>query len=137
MALGAEEAGFDSIWLYDHLLFRWEDQPTVGSWELGSLVLCNQFRNPAILAKMAVTLDEVSQGRFILGLGAGWHKPEFEAFGLPFDHRVDRFEEALQIIRPLLKDGQVDFDGNLLPGSGLRDYAARPPSRWPAAVDWG
>jgi probable F420-dependent oxidoreductase len=127
MALQAERAGFDSIWLYDHLLYRAEDQPTVGIWEcwtmlsalaeatrrveLGTLVVCNQFRNPAILAKMAVTLDEVSNGRFILGLGAGWNKAEFEAFGIPFDNRVDRLEEALQIIKPLLTEGQVDFSG--------------------------
>lgn len=79
--------------------------------ELGTLVLCTQFRNPAILAKMAHTIDEVSNGRLILGIGAGWNKPEFDAFGIPFDHKVDRFEEALQIISPLLKEGQVDFEG--------------------------
>lgn len=126
-ALWAEEAGFDSLWLYDHLLYREEGEPTIGIWEcwtmlsalaeatrrveLGSLVNCNSFRNPAILAKMAATLDEVSGGRFILGLGAGWNEPEYRAFGLPFDHRVDRFEEALQIIRPLLRTGRVDFQG--------------------------
>ena len=60
---------------------------------------------------MAATLDEVSQGRFTLGLGAGWHQPESDAFGVPFDHRVSRFAEALDIIRPLLRDGHVDFDG--------------------------
>jgi probable F420-dependent oxidoreductase len=127
MAIRAEESGFDSIWLYDHLLYRPEGEPTVGIWEcwtilsalaeatqrveIGTLVLCSSFRNPAILAKMAHTLDEVSGGRFILGIGAGWNKPEYDAFGIPFDHRVDRFEEALQIIRPLLKDGYVDFEG--------------------------
>jgi probable F420-dependent oxidoreductase len=127
MALAAEALGFDSLWLYDHLLYRPEGQPTIGIWEcwtiasalaeatrrveLGSLVLCNSFRNPAILAKMAHTLDEVSGGRFILGVGAGWNKPEYDAFGLPFDRRVSRFEEALQIIRPLLREGRVDFSG--------------------------
>ncbi len=126
-ALRAEELGFDSLWLYDHLLYRDEGEPTVGIWEcwtilsalaqatervdLGTLVACNAFRNPAILAKMAATLDEVSGGRFILGLGAGWNQPEYEAFGLPFDHRVDRLEEALQIIKPLLTEGRVDFAG--------------------------
>jgi probable F420-dependent oxidoreductase len=127
IAQRAEETGFDSIWLYDHMLYRGEDHPTIGIWEcwtflsaladatkcveLGTLVACNSFRNPALLAKMAITLDEVSQGRLILGVGAGWNKPEFEAFGWPFDHRVSRFEEALQIIRPLLREGRVDFEG--------------------------
>ena len=127
MALAAEGAGFDSIWLYDHLLYRYEGQSPIGIWEcwtmlsalaeatrrveLGTLVLCNSFRNPTILAKMAITADEVSGGRLILGLGAGWNQAEFDAFGLPFDHRVDRFEEALQIIKPLLNEGHVDFSG--------------------------
>jgi alkanesulfonate monooxygenase SsuD/methylene tetrahydromethanopterin reductase-like flavin-dependent oxidoreductase (luciferase family) len=127
MAMAAEDAGFDSIWLYDHLLYRYEGQSPIGIWEcwtmlsalaeatrrveLGTLVLCNSFRNPAILAKMAITADEVSGGRLILGLGAGWNQAEFDAFGLPFDHRVDRFEEALQIIKPLLNEGHVDFSG--------------------------
>jgi len=79
--------------------------------EIGTLVTCNSFRNPAILAKMATTVDEVSHGRLILGVGAGWNEPEYQAFGLPFDHRVDRFEEALQIIKPLLREGHVDFAG--------------------------
>ena len=127
MALQAEKAKFDSLWLYDHLFYRPEDKETTGIWEcwtmlsalaevtntieLGTLVLCNTFRNPAILAKMAHTIDEVSNGRFILGIGAGWNKPEFNAFGLPFDHKVDRFEEALQIIKPLLREGKVNFKG--------------------------
>src|ERR671938_862468 len=132
-ALQAAATGFDSLWLYDHLLYRAPHQPTHGIWEawtvlsalaeattqveLATVVLCTPFRNPAILAKMAVTLDEVSGGRVILGLGAGWHQPEFEAFGVPFDHRVSRFEEALQIIGPLLRQGRVDFSGTY--------YAAR------------
>ena len=123
----AEAEGFDSIWIYDHLLMRFPDQPTEGPWEswtiltalaeatqkveLGTIVLCTQFRNPALLAKMAATFDEVSNGRLILGLGAGWHEPEFKAFGYPFDHRVGRFEEALKIIGPLLREGHVDFTG--------------------------
>ena len=127
IARRAEEGGFDSLWLYDHLLYRSEERPLIGIWEcwsmlsalaeatqrieLGTLVLCNSFRNPAILAKMAITLDEISQGRLILGLGAGWNQPEYEAFGIPYDHRVDRFEEALKIICPLVKDGKVDFEG--------------------------
>lgn len=79
--------------------------------QLGTLVACTHFRNPALLAKMAATLDEVSSGRLTLGLGAGWHRPEFDAFGFPFDHRVSRFEEALQMISPLLREGRVDFSG--------------------------
>lgn len=126
-AVQAEALGFDSVWVYDHLLHRFEGHTTVGFWEawtmltalaastthvqIGTTVLCAGFRNPALLAKMADTLDEVAGGRLILGLGAGWHEPEFEAFGLPFERRVSRFEEALQILRPLLRDRAVDFDG--------------------------
>ncbi len=122
-----EEQGFDSIWVYDHMLYRTKKGETTGIWEgwsmlsalaactqkveLGPLVACNSFRNPALLAKMAHTVDEISGGRLILGMGAGWNQPEYNAFGYAFDHRVDRFEEALQIIRPLLKEGHVDFAG--------------------------
>lgn len=127
LALRAEESNFDSIWLVDHLLYRMNGRPTNGVWEcwtlvsalaeatkkveLGTLVLCSPLRNPAVLAKMAHAIDEVSAGRFILGIGAGWNKPEFDAFGIPFDHLTDRFEEALQILHPLLKQGYVDFAG--------------------------
>ena len=127
VAQRAEDGGFDTIWLADHLLYRAPDEATRGIWEcwtilsalaeatervqIGTLVLCNSFRNPAILAKMATTADEVSGGRLILGVGAGWNEPEYRAFGLPFDHRVDRFEEALQVLTPLLREGHVDFDG--------------------------
>ncbi|MCA1647219.1 MAG: LLM class flavin-dependent oxidoreductase [Chloroflexi bacterium] len=127
MAQRMEDAGLDSIWVYDHLLYRWPGRPTDGIWEswtvlaalaqatqrvqLGTLVVCTPFRNPAVLAKMASTLDEVSNGRLTLGLGAGWHQPEFDAFGVPFDHRASRFQEALEIICPLLRTGRVDFQG--------------------------
>ncbi len=127
MAQVAETGGLDSIWLSDHLLKRYDPEVTVGMWEcwtllaalaettnsveLGTLVLCNPFRNPALLAKMAHTLDEISGGRLILGVGAGWHQPEFDAFGYSFDRRVDRLEEALQILNPLLKGKSVDFSG--------------------------
>ena len=127
-ALAVERDGFDSIWLADHLLFEWEDQPRRGIWEswtllaalaeaterveIGALVMCTAFRNPALLAKMADALDEVSQGRLILGLGAGWHEPEFRAFGYPFDHLASRFEDALRIIAPLLRTGAVDYQGS-------------------------
>jgi alkanesulfonate monooxygenase SsuD/methylene tetrahydromethanopterin reductase-like flavin-dependent oxidoreductase (luciferase family) len=79
--------------------------------EFGPLVACTAFHNPAVLAKAASTIDEISGGRLILGLGAGWNETEFRAFGIPFDHRVDRFEEAFTIIRTLLQEGAVDFDG--------------------------
>jgi alkanesulfonate monooxygenase SsuD/methylene tetrahydromethanopterin reductase-like flavin-dependent oxidoreductase (luciferase family) len=69
--------------------------------EIGTLVTCIGFRNPGLLAKMAETVDEISGGRLILGLGAGWHEPEYRAFGYPFERRFDRFEEALNVIRPL------------------------------------
>lgn len=127
LAVEAEHAGFDTIWLYDHLIYRPENAPQRGIWEcwtmlsalaeatkrveIGTVVLCTAFRNPAVLAKMAATLDEVSNGRFILGIGAGWNQPEFDAFGLPFDHKADRFEEALKIIVPLVREGKVDFAG--------------------------
>ena len=126
LALQAEAFGFDSLWLYDHLLFR-DDDDLRGQWEcftflaalaeatthveLGILVACTAFRNPALLAKIATALDEISAGRFTLGLGAGWNQPEFDAFGFPFDHRVDRFEEALEIIVPLVRQGRVDMTG--------------------------
>jgi probable F420-dependent oxidoreductase len=127
LAHRAEEAGFDSLWVQDHLLFRLDGDSTEGPWEsfsllsalaavtstveLGTLVTCTSFRNPALTAKIADTIDEISGGRVILGLGAGWHEPEYRAFGYPFDHRVSRFEEALQIIHGLLKQGQIDFEG--------------------------
>ena len=79
--------------------------------ELGTIVMATSFRNPALQAKMAATLDEVSGGRLILGLGCGWHDPEYEAFGYPTDHRVGRFEEALRIIRDLIRTGRADLDG--------------------------
>jgi probable F420-dependent oxidoreductase len=128
MAHTAENGELDSIWLSDHLLYRFDPNVTYGPWEcwtllsalaettnnieLGTIVLCNPFRNPALLAKMAHTMDEISGGRLILGVGAGWHQPEFDAFGYPFDRRVDQMEEALQILRPLLNGDSVDFVGN-------------------------
>jgi alkanesulfonate monooxygenase SsuD/methylene tetrahydromethanopterin reductase-like flavin-dependent oxidoreductase (luciferase family) len=84
---------------------------------------CTSFRNPALLAKMASTLDEVSGGRLVLGLGAGWHRPEYDAFGFPFTHRVSRFEEALRIIVPLLRQGRADVQGQYYEA---RDCELRP-----------
>ncbi len=127
MARLAEEVGFDTLWIGDHLLYRFADGSTRGPWEawtmlsalaastsrirLGPLVAATAFHAPAMLAKMAATVDEVSGGRLILGLGAGWNDTEFRAFGFPFDHRIDRFEEAFTIIRTLLRHGAIDFDG--------------------------
>jgi alkanesulfonate monooxygenase SsuD/methylene tetrahydromethanopterin reductase-like flavin-dependent oxidoreductase (luciferase family) len=127
MIRAIEDLGFDSIWLGEHLLYRWEDRPPRGPWEawtmlaaiaavthrveFGPLVACTNFHNPALLAKQAMTIDEISGGRFVLGLGAGWNETEFRAYGFPFDHRIDRFEEAFTIIRALLRDGSIDFDG--------------------------
>ncbi len=150
IALQAEAAGFDSIWVYDHLLYRFGENPTAGIWEcwsllaalaeattrvqLGTLVICVPFRNPAVLAKMADTVDEISQGRLILGLGAGWHQPEFDAFGLPFDHKVDRFEEALQIIVPLLREGRVNFTGSYYSAPNCELRPRGPSARGPEIV---
>jgi probable F420-dependent oxidoreductase len=147
VAQDAETNGFDSIWLADHLLYRKPGEPTRGIWEcwtmlaalaeatqrveIGTLVLCNSFRNPAILAKMATTADEVSHGRLILGIGAGWNEPEYQAFGLPFDHRVDRFEEALQILKPLLREGHVDFAGQYYQARNCDDVPRGPRSKGP------
>ena len=127
MVRAIEDLGFDSVWVGEHLLYRWPDRPSRGPWEawtllaaiaaattrieLGPLVACTNFHNPALLAKQAATIDEISGGRFVLGLGAGWNETEFRAFGFPYDHRIDRFEEAFTIIRTLLREGAIDFDG--------------------------
>lgn len=127
MTRAIEDLGFDSVWVGEHLLYRWEDRPPRGPWEawtllaavaasttrieLGPLVACTNFHNPALLAKQAATIDELSGGRFVLGLGAGWNEPEFRAYGYPYDHRIDRFKEAFTIIRTLLREGAIDFDG--------------------------
>jgi probable F420-dependent oxidoreductase len=127
MARTAEGIGLDSIWVGEHLLYRYPNRPSNGPWEawsamaalaavtervqIGPLVACAAFHNPAVLAKQAAALDEISGGRLILGLGAGWNETEFRAFGFPYDHRIARFEEAFTIIRTLLQEGSIDFDG--------------------------
>jgi alkanesulfonate monooxygenase SsuD/methylene tetrahydromethanopterin reductase-like flavin-dependent oxidoreductase (luciferase family) len=137
----AEQVGFDSLWLADHLLFRIgqhtavrqrrsalvKDERDQGVWEcwsllsalaavtdriaIGTLVTATSFRNPALLAKMADTVDEISGGRLMLGLGSGAHENDHRAFGYPFDHQISRFEEALEIIVTLLRTGRIDFSG--------------------------
>jgi len=128
IALTAEQVGFDSVWVGDHLLFRDTVSGVRGPWEawstlaalaeatervlLGPLVAATSFHNPAMIAKKASTVDEISGGRLILGLGAGWNKAEYEAFGFPYQHRVSRFEEAFTVIRTLIREGSIDsFDG--------------------------
>jgi len=139
MANRAERLGFDSFWVPDHLIFKNPDQPVHGPWEcwsllsalaattskmeIGTLVTCIGFRNPGLLAKMADTVDEISGGRLVLGLGAGWHEPEYEAFGYPFDHRFDRFDEALTVIRTLLREGHINHEGEYYT---LKDCELRP-----------
>ncbi len=127
MARAAEGVGFDSIWIGDHLLYGGEGRAERGPWEawtllaalaavterveLGPLVACAGFHPPGLIAKMAATVDEVSGGRFVLGLGAGWNEREYHAFGIPFDHRVSRFEESFAIVRGLLAGERVTLAG--------------------------
>ncbi|MDP8921396.1 MAG: LLM class flavin-dependent oxidoreductase [Chloroflexota bacterium] len=145
MAQAAEGVGIDTLWIADHLLFRnagsvvMDEGETRGVWEafsllsalaeaterstLGPFVACNSFRNPALLAKIVDTLDEISGGRVLLGLGAGWHEPEYTAFGYPFDHLASRFDEALQVLVPLLKGEEVTFAGDYYQ---VKDCVLRP-----------
>ena len=104
MARAAEACGFDSIWVGDHMLYRGDGRPERGPWDvwtllaalaastervrLGPLVASTAFHPPGLIARMAATIDEVSGGRFVLGLGAGWNETEFRAFGIPFDRLV-------------------------------------------------
>ena len=130
IARAAEETGFDSIWVGDHLLYRGDGGPERGPWEvwtmlaalaaatervaLGPLVACAGFHPPGLIAKMAATVDEVSGGRLVLGLGAGWNEAEYRAFGIPYDHRVSRFEESFAIVRALLSGERVTLDGRFV-----------------------
>jgi alkanesulfonate monooxygenase SsuD/methylene tetrahydromethanopterin reductase-like flavin-dependent oxidoreductase (luciferase family) len=127
MAQTAEEVGFNSIWYGDHLIYDlpmgprgpWEAWTTLAALaastttiELGPLVASTSFHAPAMLAKQAATVDAISQGRLTVGLGAGWNRREYDAFGFAYDRRVSRFAEAFTIIRTLLREGEIDFDGD-------------------------
>ena len=151
MILLIEEAGFDSIWVGDHLLYRAPHIGVAGPWEawtqmaaiaalterveFGPLVASTSFHSPAMLAKKAATLDEISGGRLILGLGAGWNETEYRAFGFPFDRRVSRFEEAFTIIRTLLRDRGDRLRRRLLHDPRLRHSPSRAPAGRAAAHD--
>lgn len=127
MARAAERIGLDSIWVGDHLLYKKEGYPPSAPWEawstlaalaaiterveLGPLVASAGFHNPSMLAKKAATIDLISGGRLIVGLGSGWNKTEYDAYGYPYDRRVSRFAEAFEIIRTLLREGTIDFAG--------------------------
>jgi len=127
IARAAEEVGFDSIWVGDHYLYRGDGRPERGPWEawttlaalaaitervrLGPLVACLNFHHPAVLAKTAATVGEVSRGRLTFGMGAGWNRTEFDAFGIAFDHRASRFEEAFEIVRRLLAGERGTYRG--------------------------
>jgi alkanesulfonate monooxygenase SsuD/methylene tetrahydromethanopterin reductase-like flavin-dependent oxidoreductase (luciferase family) len=127
LARRAEAAAYDSVWVGDHLLYDLPDGSTRGPYEawttlaaiaaaterveIGPLVASTSFHSPAMLAKQAATVDAISGGRLIVGLGAGWNRREYDAFGFPFDRRVSRFEEALAIVVPLLREGRTSFHG--------------------------
>ena len=129
-ALALERAGFDSIWVDDHLLNDEGDPdvPKLEGWttlaalaavtsrvRLGLLVGANTLRNPGLVAKMAVTVDEVSGGRLVLGLGSGWMEAEHRAFGFDFGaspgERLDRLEESAGLIRRLIAGERVTHEG--------------------------
>jgi probable F420-dependent oxidoreductase len=130
MAQAAEAIGFDAVWVSDHVGFGDPEGKWTGAWEswtlltalaastsrvaLGTYVLAAAFRNPALLAKMAETLDEVSGGRLILGVGAGWNEPEFTSCGVPFDDRFRRFEDTLRVVTEMLRHGRSTYEGRTI-----------------------
>jgi F420-dependent oxidoreductase-like protein len=127
-----EELHFDSVWLVDHLLPYDAPRvpisaPMLESWttlaalsretsnlKMGPLVTCNIFRRPQILAKMGATLDVISGGRLLFGIGACWFKPEFEQYGMPFPkigERIDRLKEAIEVIKAMWTNNRASFSG--------------------------
>lgn len=144
MARTAEDVGLDSLWLGDHLLYDLPGGVTRGPWEvwtslaavaavtsrveLGPFVASTAFHAPAMLAKMAATVDGISGGRLVLGLGAGWNEREYAAYGFPFDQRISRFEEAFTVIRTLLREGRIDHHGRF---HDLTDCVLDPPPTRP------
>jgi alkanesulfonate monooxygenase SsuD/methylene tetrahydromethanopterin reductase-like flavin-dependent oxidoreductase (luciferase family) len=125
----AEEVGFDSVWVMDHVFIQRPGGRVLAHdpmiclaqvaaattrIKLGSLVLSHAFRHVVQVAREASALADMSDGRFTLGLGTGWHEQEFDALGLPFDHRVGRLEEAVEPLRLLLKGERVTVNGSWL-----------------------
>jgi alkanesulfonate monooxygenase SsuD/methylene tetrahydromethanopterin reductase-like flavin-dependent oxidoreductase (luciferase family) len=145
LATSAESSGLDSVWVYDHLIFGGPERAADSPWEawtlltaiaavtsrvrLGALVLCAAWRHPGLLARMADSLQELSGDRLVLGLGAGWHKPEFDAFGFEFTERVERFAESLEIIADMMRTGRSSFSGRhyVLADAPIRDRPDRVP----------
>jgi alkanesulfonate monooxygenase SsuD/methylene tetrahydromethanopterin reductase-like flavin-dependent oxidoreductase (luciferase family) len=137
----ASTAGFDMLWFADHFSFP-SDEGLRGAWEawtllaaiaarvpdvhLGPMVACTGYRNPGVIAKMAEMIDEISGGRFVLGLGAGWQKDEYNQFGLPFEPCVTRFEEAIRIIHGLLRSGEADLQGKYYQANGAKNLPRGP-----------
>lgn len=140
MARAAEEVGFDSVWVGDHLLYRDDGRPERGPWDawtllaglaavtervgIGPLVACTAFHRPGVLARVAAAVDELSGGRLVVGLGAGWNETEFTAFGIPFDDRLGRFTEAFEIVRRLLAGERVTYSGTY---EAVHDAVLLPP----------
>jgi probable F420-dependent oxidoreductase len=153
----AEASGFDSVWVSDHLFLDWSkyggpDTPQgtpeclmtmsalAGVTErvrIGSLALCNDFRNPALLAKMISTIDRLSAGRIEVGMGAGWYEPEYAAAGIEFlspGDRIRKLGESLQIMSRMLEGDVVDFDGEHYQ---LKGALCRPrPTQQPRPTLW-
>ncbi|MDQ6772203.1 MAG: LLM class flavin-dependent oxidoreductase [Candidatus Dormibacteraeota bacterium] len=146
----AEAQGFDSVWLADHAFIEMEGRRAAGHEplivlayaaartrriRLGTLVLCAPFRLPGQVAREAAALTDAAGGRFVLGLGAGWHQPEFDALDLPFDHLVSRFEEYLDAVTRLQSGGRVDLTGRYYSLHGAELFATAPaPPIWIAGM---